>query len=192
MKPNIPYQLVLASKSPRRQMLLRQLDWSFEIVTQDTDESYPPDSDIADVAAYIPSEKAKAVFPKINKDQLIIAADTIVRLDNTIFGKPKDAKDAFRILQQLSGKTHEVITGVCLQTQEAEHHFSSTTAVYFKTLSEKQIKYYIKKFKPYDKAGAYAIQEWIGMVGIEKIEGCYFNVMGLPLSRLYEELHAFC
>ena len=192
MKPNIPYQLVLASKSPRRQMLLRQLDWSFEIVTQDTDESYPPDLDIADVAAYIASEKAKAVLPKINKDQLIIAADTIVRLDNTIFGKPKDAKDAFRILQQLSGKTHEVITGVCLQTQEAEHHFSSTTAVYFKTLSEKQIKYYIKKFKPYDKAGAYAIQEWIGMVGIEKIEGCYFNVMGLPLSRLYEELHAFC
>ena len=192
MKPNIPYQLVLASKSPRRQMLLRQLDWSFEIVTQDTDESYPPDLDIADVAAYIASEKAKAVLPKINKDQLIIAADTIVRLDNTIFGKPKDAKDAFRILQQLSGKTHEVITGVCLQTQEAEHHFSSTTAVYFKTLSEKQIKYYIKKFKPYDKAGAYAIQEWIGMVGIEKIEGCYFNVMGLPLSCLYEELHAFC
>ena len=192
MKPNIPYQLVLASKSPRRQMLLRQLDWSFEIVTQDTDESYPPDLDIADVAAYIASEKAKAVLPKINKDQLIIAADTIVRLDNTIFGKPKDAKDAFRILQQLSGKTHEVITGVCLQTQEAEHHFSSTTAVYFKTLSEKQIKYYIKKFKPYDKAGAYAIQEWIGMVGIEKIEGCYFNVMGLPLTRLYEELHAFC
>ena len=192
MKPNIPYQLVLASKSPRRQMLLRQLDWTFEIITQDTDESYPKNLAVADVPTYIASQKAAAVLPKITKNQLIIAADTIVALDNTIYGKPKDAEDAFRILQQLSGKKHEVITGVCLRTQTTQHCFASTTSVFFKTLTDQQIQYYIKKFEPYDKAGAYAIQEWIGMIGIEKIEGCYFNVMGLPLSCLYHELSTFC
>jgi len=192
MRPNIPYKLVLASKSPRRQMLLRQLNWTFDIITQNTDESYPSSLDIAKVPIYIAKQKASAVLPKISKNQLIIAADTIVALNKTIFGKPKNATDAFRILQQLSGKKHKVITGVCLQTQKTEHCFSCTTDVFFKTLSEQQMKYYIDHYKPYDKAGAYAIQEWIGMIGIEKIDGCYFNVMGLPLSRLYEELSFFC
>jgi septum formation protein len=192
MIPNLSYDLVLASKSPRRQMMLRQLNWTFEIITQDTDESFPKKMDVAQVPIYIAKQKAAAVLPKISKNQLIIAADTIVALNKTIFGKPKNADDAFRILKQLSGKKHKVITGVCLKTQKTEHSFASTTTVYFKTLSEKQIRYYIEKYEPYDKAGAYAIQEWIGMIGIEKIDGCYFNVMGLPLSRLYEELGTFC
>ncbi|MGB1206292.1 MAG: Maf family protein [Chitinophagales bacterium] len=192
MKLNIPYQLVLASKSPRRQMLLRQLGWNFDIITQETDESYPPHLAIADVPTYIASQKAKAVLPQIAKNQLIIAADTIVALDNIVFGKPKDAKDAFRILQQLSGKKHQVITGVCLKTHDIEHCFSNTTDVFFRHLSEQQMRFYIQKFEPYDKAGAYAIQEWIGMVGIEKINGCYFNVVGLPLSHLHKEINIFC
>lgn len=181
--------LILASKSPRRKQLLQAVSPDFQIITQNTAETYPTTLPIAEVAPYIATQKALAVQHHLKEDSVVVAADTIVCLGNIIFGKPKDRQDAINIIQQLSGKRHQVITGICLLDQTKQHHFAVTTQVYFKTLSLEQIDYYVTQFRPYDKAGAYAIQEWIGMVGIEKIEGCYFNVVGLPVSRLITELH---
>ncbi|MEZ4884803.1 MAG: Maf family protein [Chitinophagales bacterium] len=186
-----PTMYVLASKSPRRQQLLQEAGLPFRIITQSTDESYDPTLSTREIVSYIAAQKAKAVFSQIEDHETIISADTIVCLGSTIFGKPKDEADAFRIIRALSGRVHEVMTGICLLSKEKEHCFVESTKVYFGELTDDQIHYYIQHYQPFDKAGAYAIQEWIGMVGIEKIEGDYFNVVGLPVCRLFKELKKF-
>lgn len=181
-------KIVLASHSPRRSQLLEQAEVQFIIRARLTDESFPADLPLEEVPVYIAKSKALAVQPECRKDELIIAADTLVMLDNEIIGKPADERDAIEMLKKLSGNRHRVITGVCLLKGETMKSFSETTEVYFRTLSEPQILHYLSKYKPYDKAGAYAIQEWIGLIGIEKIKGDYFNVMGLPVGRVVREI----
>jgi septum formation protein len=179
-------QLILASNSPRRKQILEEAGISFRVQTKDIPEIYSESLDCREVPSYLAALKAKA-FSDLN-EQTIITADTIVLLDGKILGKPSERNHAFDMLRSLSGKKHEVITGVCILNKNTEVIFSDTTDVYFKNLSDEQIGYYLDHFKPYDKAGAYGIQEWIGMVGIEKISGSYFNVMGLPIHMVYSEL----
>ena len=175
--------IILASNSPRRRELLAGLDLDFEVkVLPDIDESYPDNLPAAEVAGYISREKAVPYRALIGEGDLVITADTVVIVGDEVLGKPKDAEDARRMLQLISGKTHQVITGVCLLTTDKEHAFSVTTDVTFKQLSEDEITY---------KAGAYGIQEWIGYVGVTSIDGSYFNVMGLPVQRLWEEIKKF-
>jgi len=183
---------ILASQSPRRQQLLKELIPEFEVIPVDVDEIFPPQLKGEEIAIYLSELKAKA-FDKnlICNDCLVITADTIVWQNGKVLPKPVDFKDAERILKALSGNTHEVITGVSFRTKEKLKTFSAVTKVYFKSLSLEEIHYYIDHYKPYDKAGAYGIQEWIGYIGIEKIEGSYFNVVGLPVQKLYTELNAF-
>ena len=185
------YNIILASQSPRRQMLLKGLDIHFEIKLKDTDEIYPQHLKKEKIALYLSELKASAFENELDDKTLVITADTIVWINDKVLNKPKDFNDAVNILKQLSGNMHEVITGVCLKTKEKTHSFYALTKVYFKKLSEKEIEYYISNYKPYDKAGAYGAQEWIGYVAIEKIEGSYFNVMGLPTRMLYDELMKF-
>lgn len=186
------YDLILASASPRRKQLLEELGVSFRVKTRSVEENFPAELNPEEVAAFLSKLKAAAFTQEDFNDQtLIITADTIVTLDGQILGKPIDREDAFRILKQLSGKRHEVITGVTLRSLEKEHTFTVSTDVFFKVLTESEIRFYVDTFKPYDKAGAYGIQEWIGHAAIERIEGSYFNVMGLPTHRLYEELSVF-
>lgn len=181
--------IILASNSPRRRELLAGLDLDFEVkVLPDIDESYPKDLPAAEVAGYISREKADPYRALIGEDDLVITADTVVIVGNEVLGKPKDADEARRMLQLISGRTHHVITGVCLLTTDKEHSFSVTTDVTFKQLSDDEITYYIEHYKPFDKAGAYGIQEWIGYIGVTSINGSYFNVMGLPVQRLWEEI----
>ncbi|MDH5365478.1 MAG: Maf family nucleotide pyrophosphatase [Cyclobacteriaceae bacterium] len=182
--------LVLASKSPRRQQLLRELGFNFTIKAKDTDESYPENLSPEDVPSFLAIKKAKALLNEV-EDEIIIASDTIVVLEKTILGKPKDYDHAYEMISNLSGKTHQVITGVCLLNKTKQVVFSDTTQVKLKNLSKEEIDYYIKRCKPFDKAGAYGIQEWLGMAAIERIEGSYFNVMGLPTHKLYTELLKF-
>jgi septum formation protein len=179
-------KLVLGSNSPRRKQILEEAGIRFTVRIKDTAENYPSELNVIEVPSYLARLKSKA-FSEIG-DETIITADTIVLLEGIILGKPSDYKEAFSMLQSLSGKMHQVITGVCIINKDAEVIFSEITDVYFKKLSDAQINYYLENYKPYDKAGAYGIQEWLGMVGIEKISGSYFNVMGLPIHRLYEEL----
>lgn len=186
-----PFHVILASKSPRRKELLAHLVPQFEIKTKDIEEVYPPNLATKDVPLFLAELKAEAFLSELKNGEVMISSDTIVCLENTIFGKPKDREDAIAILQNLSGKIHQVITGVCILSLEKKVLFSETTQVYFKPLSNDEITYYVDTFHPYDKAGAYAIQEWIGMIGIEKIEGDYFNVVGLPLFQLQKALHNF-
>ncbi|HEY9342812.1 MAG TPA: Maf family nucleotide pyrophosphatase [Hanamia sp.] len=184
-------KIILASGSPRRKQLLEWAEISFEVMVADTDESYPENLSAAEIARHIAMNKALAIQGKLlpNYDAYtIIAADTIVVLENKIIGKPLDREDAIKILSVLSGKTHEVITGVCLLSFSKKKVFAEKTNVAFHELSLAQIEYYIDKYKPYDKAGAYAIQEWIGVVGVKSIEGDFYNVMGLPVSRVVGEL----
>lgn len=183
--------LLLASQSPRRQQLLQEAGLIYRIQTAHTDENFPDNLPIHEVAAYVALQKAQAVLPYRQENEVIVAADTTVCLDNEIMGKPYDEYDAAWMLRSLSGKKHAVITGVCLTNADKTSVFSVSTQVYFKPLTHDQINYYVETYKPYDKAGGYAIQEWIGLVGIEKIEGCYFNVVGLPVSRLISELELF-
>ncbi len=178
-------KIILASQSPRRKMLLEWAEIDFEIRVKETDESFPFDIPVEDVPVHIARNKAIAVK---HPDEIIIAADTIVVLNNEIIGKPKDRPDAFNILSRLSGQTHHVITGVVIMKNDKEILFSDTTEVQFYELGYDQINFYIDKYKPYDKAGAYAIQEWIGVVGIKKINGDFYNVMGLPISRVVKTL----
>lgn len=186
------YDLILASASPRRQHLLEEMGIRFTVLTKPTDELYPNDLTPLEVAEFLSRLKADAFSEAdFNASTLIITADTVVTIEGKILGKPTDEKEAIEMLEHLSGKTHEVITGVTLRTLIKEHTFSVLTQVVFKKLNAEEINYYINNFKPYDKAGAYGIQEWIGHVAIEKIEGSYFNVMGLPTHRLYEELSKF-
>jgi len=186
------FDIILASRSSRRHALLRQLDIKFRVSALDVEESFPADMPINQVAEYISKIKIDA-FPqdKMKKTTLIITADTIVALDQTILGKPKDEKDAFQMLQNLSGRSHQVITGVSLKTITHSISFSSQTKVKFKELSDNEINYYIENYQPYDKAGAYGIQEWIGKIGVEWIDGSFYNVMGLPIQKLYMELCNF-
>lgn len=185
--------LVLASQSPRRQQLLTAAGVSYTLLTCETDEHYPAELPSTEVALYIAHQKAKAVEQKygssLSPNTWILSADTIVVLDEAIFGKPTDAHHAKMMLQQLSNRTHKVITGVCLLSVYGYcHQFAETTTVVFRTLSDEQIDYYIDNYRPFDKAGSYAIQEWIGMVGIARIEGCYFNIVGLPINKVYHVL----
>ncbi|MBJ10905.1 MAG: septum formation protein Maf [Flavobacteriales bacterium] len=182
-------KIILASKSPRRQELLKGLGLSFKIKTKEINEDFPNSIDNSDVAAFLAKKKAESFA--LSNDEIIITSDTTVLLTNRILNKPQNTEEALRMLQRLSGKTHEVCTGVCIKSIEKEIIFSEFTSVTFKLLSLDEIEYYIKHFQPYDKAGSYGIQEWIGFIGVEKIEGCYYNVMGLPISKLYQKLLEF-
>lgn len=189
----MPYSYILASQSPRRRQLLHEAGFSFEIIASAADESFPDDMPPAEVPLFLAQQKAQQLVANhpIPPDAIVIAADTVVVINDLILNKPTDEFDAQWMLRQLSGQRHEVITGVCLLSANQIHTFSAKTAVYFKPLSYDQIHYYIDHYHPFDKAGAYAIQEWIGLVGIERIEGCYFNVVGLPISLLCSELERF-
>jgi septum formation protein len=183
------YRIVLASNSPRRRELLAGLGIDFEVhVLPDIEESYPEDLPVEQIAEYIATEKADAYRRQMEKNDLIITADTIVVAGGEVMGKPADADDACRMLRKLSGSTHQVITGVCLTTRQVQRRFSVMTDVTFKPLSDEEISYYVTRYKPFDKAGAYGIQEWIGYIGVTAINGSYFNVMGLPVQRIYGEL----
>ena len=185
-------RIILASRSPRRQQMLTEAGVIYEVITHDTDESYPPNLSVTDIAEYIAHQKALAVHQHLNSpDDIIISADTIVALGNTLFGKPTSVEEATLFLSSLSGKEHQVITGVCLLCKNKIRIFHAVTTVEFYELTEDQISHYIHAYQPYDKAGGYAIQEWIGLVGMRKINGCYFNVVGLPVSALLRELTLF-
>lgn len=186
------YKIILASKSPRRQGLFKGLGLDFEVVTNEVEEIYPSDFNGKEIAPYLAELKAAAFnFNGYPHNTIIITADTIVCLDEHILNKPKDIIDAKRMLELLSGKMHQVITGICLKTKDKSRTFSVTTDVYFKQLSKEEIDYYVHQYSPLDKAGAYGAQEWIGYVGIEHIDGSYFNVVGLPTHQLYEEMMKF-
>lgn len=179
--------IILASQSPRRKQLLEWAEVDFEIIVQPTEETYPPGLNSSDVAIHIARQKALAVQPFVGK-KTIIAADTIVVLGEEIIGKPKDRDDAIHILSKLSGNHHKVITGVVVLKGDVEISFADVTDVEFHALTQDQISFYVDRYKPYDKAGAYAIQEWIGVVGIKKVNGDFYNVMGLPVSRVVKTL----
>jgi septum formation protein len=183
-------KIILASQSPRRKELLQLAAIDFEVIVSDTDESFPCGLSYTDTAIYIAKQKAYAVAA-IHKNKTILAADTIVICNNKIVGKPNDREDAIQILSALSDNTHQVITAVCLLHKEEEHSFADNTTVSFHKLTAEQIAFYVDTYKPYDKAGAYAIQEWIGAVGIKKIDGDFYNVMGLPISRVVALLNSF-
>lgn len=184
-------KLILASGSPRRKMLMEWAEYSFDVLVSDADESYDPAASPANIAISIAEKKIQALLDlkKVDlSDSIIVAADTIVVLEGEIIGKPVDRDNAIGILKKLSGKTHQVITAVCVQDEKQKKVFHDSTLVSFHELSEEQIIHYVDTYKPYDKAGAYAIQEWIGVIGIKMIEGDFYNVMGLPVSRLVQLL----
>ena len=185
-------RFILASQSPRRKQLLEWAEIPFEVIVSDADESYPSGLLMDEVAMYIAKNKAFAVQALLNKknnnNHIIIAADTIVVLNDEVIGKPADREDAVAILKKLSGQKHKVITGVVILSPKKEIAFADATEVEFHTLTEEQIEFYVDKYKPYDKAGAYAIQEWIGVIGIKSVQGDFYNVMGLPVSRVVQEL----
>lgn len=186
------YHIILASNSPRRRELLAGLGFDFNVkVLPDIAESYPDTLPAIQIAEYIAKEKAEAYRKVIQANELIITADTVVIADDEVMGKPQDATDAHRMLRKLSGRAHRVVTGVCLTTKQEQRSFSVTTQVTFKQLSDEEIFYYIEHYRPYDKAGAYGIQEWIGYIGVTGLEGSYFNVMGLPVQRIYTEIAKF-
>lgn len=180
---------LLASKSPRRQELLKGLDIDFEIVSIDADESYPEHLVREEITEFISNTKSES-FRELNSEEILITADTLVWLNNEILGKPKDAEDAFEMIQKLSDSTHEVFTSVTIKSIRNTMTFSDTTEVTFAQINEDEIRYYIENHRPFDKAGAYGIQEWIGYAKITRIHGCYYNVMGLPLPKLYQVLES--
>ena len=192
MKPleNIQhYKIVLASNSPRRKELLSGLNLEYTVrVLPDIDESYPDTLKGEEIPMYISREKAEAYRNSMAEDELIITADTVVCINEKVLGKPQTQEEAKEMLRELSGKTHHVITGVSLMSRGLQRTFSATTQVTFDVLTEDEIEFYVEKFRPLDKAGAYGVQEWIGFVGVSRLEGSYFNVMGLPVQRLYQEL----
>jgi septum formation protein len=183
-------KIILASQSPRRKQLMELAELQFDVIVADVDETNPPGMAGELVPGFLAKKKADAVS-HLAEDAIVIAADTVVLLDHHILGKPTDAQHAKDILAQLSGRVHKVVTGVCIRKAEKEVAFSVTTEVFFRSLSDAQIDHYVTKYKPYDKAGAYAIQEWIGVTGIEKINGDYYNVMGLPIGDVIIHLSSF-
>jgi len=189
----LDYKIILASQSPRRQELLSQLNIPFEIVLKDSgDEVFPADMPYQEVPVYLAIQKAEPYkHDGIESDKIVVTADTIVCCNDEVLGKPKDKNDAARMLHMLSNNEHEVITGVALTGATKQKTFTVSTKVFFKLLTAEEIAYYIDNYQPFDKAGAYGIQEWIGMIGIERIEGSYFNVVGLPVQKLYTELNEF-
>lgn len=183
------YNIILASNSPRRKELLSGLGIDYVVKTlPDIDESFPVDLNKEDIPVHISVNKANAYRDIMKDDELIITADTIVWKDGEVLGKPEDSEDAKAMLRKLSGATHLVITGVCLTTKEWQKHFSATSEVTFAHLSDDEIEYYVDHYRPMDKAGSYGVQEWIGYVAVEKIVGSFYNIMGLPIQRLYTEL----
>ena len=183
------YKVILASGSPRRRELMAGLGVNYEVrILPDVDESYPNTLQGEEIPLYIAKEKADAYIPMMQPDELIITADTIVWLDGKVLGKPRDREDALQMLRTMSGRSHEVFTGVCITTTDWQRSFTAQTEVRFATLSEDEIIYYVDNFKPMDKAGAYGVQEWIGFIGVENISGSYYNIMGLPVQKLYREL----
>lgn len=186
------YKVVLASNSPRREELLRGIDIDFEVkILPEVDESYPDSLPSEEIAEFVSVKKAKAYIDSLREDELLITADTIVLLDGKIFGKPIDKKDAKQMLRALSGKTHRVITGVCLTSTKKQTSFSATSDVTFGELTDAEIEFYVERYSPMDKAGSYGVQEWIGYIGVKHINGSYYNIMGLPIQRLYRELLIF-
>ncbi len=189
---NNGHHFILASKSPRRQFLLAETGLKFEVKTIETDETYPAHLKCEEIAVYISRNKALAFdMEKLPAGTVLISADTVVWLGDESLAKPGDEAEAAAMLQKLSGKGHTVVTGMCLRSRERLHCFYEKTEVFFRELEPAEIEYYIKNYKPFDKAGAYGIQEWIGYVGVERIEGCYYNVMGLPVQKLFTELREF-
>ena len=183
------YHVILASNSPRRKELLAGLGIKYEVrVLEGIDESYPPHLSGEEIPVHIACQKAAAYQKTQAENELIITADTIVYLNGKVLGKPHDEKEAYDMLRSLSGRTHQVITGVCLTTTQTQHCFASVTEVTFDELTDEEIQFYVEHYRPMDKAGAYGIQEWIGYIGAKKLTGSYFNVMGLPVQRLYQEL----
>lgn len=183
------YKIILASNSPRRKELLGGLGVSYEVRTlPDIDESYPDNLQGADIPLYISREKADAYRRLLQPGELMITADTIVWLEGRVLGKPADRENALQMLRDMAGRTHEVYTGVCLTTSDWQRSFAARTEVRFASLAEEEITYYVDRYRPMDKAGAYGVQEWIGYIGVEYIAGSYYNIMGLPVQRLYREL----
>lgn len=180
-------RIILASGSPRRQQFLRELDIDFTIQIKEVEEIYPNHLQASEITNFLAELKAEA-FDLLAENEILLTSDTIVWHENKALGKPKDAQNAFEMLQSLSGKTHEVITSVCFKTKNSLETFSETTKVTFNSLSDEAIRYYLNAYQPYDKAGSYGIQEWIGLVGIAKIEGSYTNVVGLPVDKVYKKL----
>jgi len=185
------YRIILASRSPRRQQLLKELGLDFEIRIKEYNEIYPEELTGEEIALYVAHEKALSFKNELSDKEIVITADTIVWCNNKVLGKPMDFDDAILILNEISGNTHEVITGVSIFSTEKEVTFSVSTRVTFESLSDEEIRYYVERYKPFDKAGAYGIQEWIGIAACSKIEGSYSNVVGLPVQRLYKELQNF-
>jgi septum formation protein len=179
--------LILASSSPRRQYLMKEAGFDFTVEKPDVDEIFPPELPADQVAKYLAEKKAE-VFRLAMKDEIVVTADTIVLLEKKILNKPADRSEALSMLNDLSGNTHKVITGVCILSKEKETSFDDTTEVTFQKLTKQEIEFYVDHYKPYDKAGAYGAQDWIGMVAIQKIVGSYFNVMGLPIHKVYQHL----
>ncbi len=185
------YNYILASKSPRRNQLLKSLGIEFQVIIKDVEEKYPENLTKEEIPVFLAELKVQPFLAELKENDLIITADTIVWLKGKVLGKPKNKKEAIRMLQELSGCQHQVISGVCLTSKEKQISFFSTSNVHFKKLTHKELEFYVSKFKPFDKAGAYGIQEWIGSIGISHIEGSFYNVMGLPIQRLYEEIQNF-
>ncbi|NAS29982.1 septum formation protein Maf [Flavobacteriaceae bacterium R38] len=182
------YHIILASGSPRRQQFFKDLGITFEVRLKDVEEIYPDRLKASDIPDYLSQIKALPLKDNLKEKEILITSDTIVWSENKALGKPKNEKEAFEIIRSLSGKSHEVITSVCFTTKDFQKTVNSITKVYFKEFTEEEIRFYIDNFKPYDKAGSYGIQEWIGIIGVTKIEGSYFNVMGLPTHLVYKTL----
>ncbi len=187
----LPYKLILGSKSPRRQQLLKDLGFEFSSKYLEVDEAYPPYLQGAEIAEYLAYKKAEAFLPKLDDNEVILTSDTVVWCNGESLAKAENETEARHMLQKISGRSHEVITGVCISSNSKTVTFSDTCLVHFATLSDEEIEFYIKNFKPFDKAGAYGIQEWIGMWAIQKIEGSYFTVMGLPTHLVAQALLKF-
>ena len=185
------YHIILASKSPRRQQLLKSLDIDFEVRVKEVEETYPPGLAKEEIPVYLARLKARPFLDELKPGELLITADTIVWCNNRALGKPSGKEEAFGMISQLSGSEHQVISGVCLSSIQKQKSFFSVSIVRFKTLSHQEIDYYINTYEPYDKAGGYGIQEWIGFIGVSHIEGSFYNVMGLPTQKLFDEIGYF-
>ena len=188
---NSNFTLILGSKSSRRQKILSSAGFKFRVVSIECDESYPDELDVKNVAKYLAEKKSKAFNGVIGEKEILLTADTIVLLNDQVLGKPTDIAEAIELLSLLSGKSHEVITGVCLRSEYKTISFQEETFVSFTQLTKEEIEFYVKKFRPIDKAGAYGIQEWIGLIGVDSINGSYYNVVGLPIHRIYNEVKKF-
>lgn len=191
LENKLSYKVILASKSPRRQELLKGLNLSFSVQTREVDESFPEELQAEQIALYLAEKKAAAFVEELKKDELVITSDTVVWSEDVVLNKPADRDEGYAMLRLLSGGTHQVFTGVCLQSAGKKTSFYEVTEVTFRELSDEEIWYYLDRYQPYDKAGSYGIQEWIGYIGITEIKGCFYNVMGLPLQKLYDQLLQF-